>query len=522
MDETKRIVKFKIQKFYPKEDAAPYFEEYDVPVTKGTTVLDALHFIKEKLDSKLSYRFSCRMGICGSCAMVINGVPRLACETQVLEVDGGLIKIEPLPNFPLVRDLVTNFKLFFDKHRRIESYLIRKDTREQFNPKTEYMQPKDKLMEFLPFAYCTNCGVCYASCPILIKNENFLGPEALVQTHRYLGDSRDEGLEERLPIVDAMEGCWNCTTCSTCKINCPKELDIPESVTNLRAKILEGGKVQRTIRDALESVYLRGNPWGGARKDRTAWAEDLGAKIKNFQLGDEAELLYFIGCTPAYEARAQRMAKSLTMILQKMGTDFGILGNEENCCGSPIYNLGEKGLFDSLKEKNLEIFDKYNIERAMTSSPHCFDVFKNKYGKIDFEVQHYTQFLMELIDEGKLKFSKRVEKRVTYQDPCYLGKLNDVYDPPRKIIESIPGVEFEEMPRSKRMSLCCEGGGGLMWMEVPTPRLGDFRVKEALGVGAEVLITTCPFCLNMLDDAVKTTKVALEVIDLSQLVSIAL
>ncbi|MEM2211177.1 MAG: succinate dehydrogenase iron-sulfur subunit [Nitrososphaerales archaeon] len=513
----KRYLIFKIQRYSPESDKNPYFKEYKVPIVKGMTILDALFYVKENLDSTLSYRSSCRMGLCGSCAMLINGIPKLACETQISDIDDGVIELKPLPNFPLIKDLIVDFTQFFNKHKRVKTYLIRRDFDEQIHPKVEYLQEKNQLKRLLLYAMCIKCGACYASCPLMIKNERFLGPEVLTKVYRYISDSRDEGIDERLPIIDSsIDGCWNCTTCSTCKLNCPKEVNTLDSIIETRSLIVERGMIQDTIREALESTYLNGNPWGGSKWDRTAWMKGL--EIKNLTLGEKADLLYFVGCTPAYENRAQRIAKALTRILQNTNVDFGILGDEEVCCGNEIYNLGEKGLFEMLKEKNLELFNKYNITRLITSSPHCFNAFKNRYGKISFEVQHYTQYIAELIDKDKLKFSKKIEKKVTYHDPCYLGKINGIYDAPRKIIENIPGIKFEEMPRSKRMSLCCEGGGGLMWVKVAAPRLGEFRVKEALEIGAESILTACPFCFIMLDDAIKMINANIELIDVSELV----
>ncbi|MGP3667824.1 MAG: succinate dehydrogenase iron-sulfur subunit [Candidatus Bathyarchaeota archaeon] len=501
-----KVVKFKIQRFDPSKDEKPYFIEYEVPIVKGTTILDALIYIKQNLDSTLSMRYSCRMGICGSCAMIINGIPRLACETQVLQLGEDVVEIQPLSSFPHVRDLITDFKTFFAKHKKVKSFLIRKDVKEQFNPKAEYLQPKEKLKEILPYTRCITCGVCYASCPVIIKNEGFLGPEALAKAYRYISDSRDEGVEKRIPTLEEYpHGCWSCTTCSTCKLNCPKEVSGVDSVINIRSIMTEKGKIQPTLRDALESMYLHGNPWGRIRDKRSAWIQDQNLSIKDFSKGEKAELCWFVGCTPAYDPRVQQVAGALARILQKANTNFAVLGNEESCCGNEAYNVGEMGLFDELKEANLKLFEKYNIGRVITTSPHCYNAFRSRYGKISFEVQHYTQYLAELIEKGKLKFSRKVEKVVTYHDPCYLGKINEVYEAPRKVIESIPGVKFKELPRSRRMSLCCEGGGGLMWMDVPTPRLGEFRVKEAIEVGAEVILVSCPFCMINLEDAVKTT-----------------
>jgi len=204
-------------------------------------------------------------------------------------------------------------------------------------------------------------------------------------------------------------------------------------------------------------------------------------------------------------------------------TEFSILGNKETCCGNEVYSLGEKGLFEELVEKNLASFSSYGVEQIITTSPHCFHAFQNRYGK-NLAVQHYTQYFADLIDKGKLKFSGKVEKAVTFQDPCFLGKHNSIYDEPRKILEGIPGVSFLELNMSRKRSICCEGGGGRMWHDIPGERLAEARIKEAIDVGAEILAVACPFCLLTFDDAIKTTGTEdkIQVMDILELVAEAL
>ncbi|HDI06832.1 MAG TPA: (Fe-S)-binding protein, partial [Candidatus Bathyarchaeota archaeon] len=208
---------------------------------------------------------------------------------------------------------------------------------------------------------------------------------------------------------------------------------------------------------------------------------------------------------PAYDPRVQEVAKSLVKCFENAGVNFGVLGEEENCCGSEVYGVGEKGLFEFLVEENKNLFNKYNVTRMVTSCPHSFNTFKNRYGETSFEVMHHSQLLANLIDENKFSFAKELNKTVIYHDPCYLGKQNGVYDEPRKVLESIPGVKLLEFDRSRERSLCCEGGGGRMWIDIPGERLAEIRVKDAAEAGAEIIATACPFCLLTLEDAVKTT-----------------
>jgi len=250
----------------------------------------------------------------------------------------------------------------------------------------------------------------------------------------------------------------------------------------------------------------------------------VGAGLKHQACVAGLEVLYFVGCTPAYDPRVQEVAKSLVKCFEKAGVNFGTLGDEENCCGNEVYGMGEKGLFEFLVEENMNIFNKYGIKRVVTSCPHSYHSFKNRYEQASFEVLHHTQLFADLISNGKLVFSKELNKTVIYHDPCFLGKQNGVYDEPRKVIESIPGVKLVEFDRSRERSLCCEGGGGRMWIDIPGERLAEIRVKDAAEAGAEVVATACPFCLLTFEDAVKTTGLEgkIQVMDIAELLSQAL
>ncbi len=358
---------------------------------------------------------------------------------------------------------------------------------------------------------CMQCAICSGSCPISLKFDGF-------NIRRII---RKAVFSRELPKLSENE-VWGCTTCGTCMIRCPRDLKPFETVLEIRSKLIEEGGIPPTIRDALESVYKHGNPWGRIRDKRSEWAEDL--NIEKPKEGETVPLLYFVCCSVAYDPRAQSIGRALVNIFRKTGLNFKTFGNEENCCGNEVYHMGEKGLFEILVEDNLNLFNQYNIELMVTSSPHCYNAFKNLYTGINFEVKHYTQLLSDLIDKGKLKFSKSIEKVVTYHDPCFLGKRNNIYDEPRKIIESVPGVKFVELILTRSQSLCCEGGGGRMWFDLPNGRLAERRIEEASEVGAEIILTSCPFCLINLEDAVKTTgkEDVIRVMDIAEFVSEAL
>jgi len=359
---------------------------------------------------------------------------------------------------------------------------------------------------------CIQCGTCTGGCPVKFRSP--LNMRRLV---------RETFLNADFPRVLKRPELWACTTCSTCSLRCPAGVKNVEMIMGIRGFLTRQGEIPSTIRDALEQTLLHGNPWGRFRDRRADWAKDLGVKT----VGEEkAETLLYVGCTPSYDPRAQNISKALVRIFQKAGLDFGILGKKETCCGNALRRMGEQALFKKLAKDNLALFQKSGLKKIITISPHCYNAFKNDYPENSIEILHYTQLLSDWIGSGRLRLENRLEMRVTYQDPCFLGKQNKIFDEPRKILSSIPGLDFIEMDRSRERSLCCEGGGGRMWAEGETTgsRNGEIRIKEALGLGVSAISTSCPFCLLTLEDAVKTTgqRGGIVVKDISELVAEAM
>jgi succinate dehydrogenase / fumarate reductase iron-sulfur subunit len=233
-----KTVIFTVQRFNPEKDKNSYFQSFQVPVKRGTTVLEGLLYIRENIDSSLAFRTSCRMGICGSCAMYINGYPHLACHTQVEEFHSGKLVIKPLPNHKIIKDLVPSLSEFFEKHKEVHPYIIRHDSVEIEERQGEFLQKPEELSAFLQFSYCIKCGICVAACPTAASDIKFLGPQALSQVYRYCADNRDEGLEERLSIVEKDHGIWNCHFASACSEACPKGVDPAFAIQLLRRRLL--------------------------------------------------------------------------------------------------------------------------------------------------------------------------------------------------------------------------------------------------------------------------------------------
>lgn len=355
-----------------------------------------------------------------------------------------------------------------------------------------------KIIKDLNFNICLQCGKCTASCPLFQRTG--LNPRTLMRKTLYFVFP----LKTYPPLsLSEIDDVWDCTTCNNCVIRCPRDAKPVETILALRTILVERGNVPSTIREALESIYKLGNPFGISNFKRADWARDL--NIKKASSEGKIDLLYFTGCITSYDSRAQNIARSMATALKISEIDFSILAEDESCCGNEVHSLGERGLFEILMEKNIELFQRYAVNKIITTCPHCFNALRNMYRLEDIEVQHHTQFLADLIDKNAIAFSKNIEKRIAFHDPCYLAKHNNIFEEPRRILENVPGAILLELEHSRRNSLCCGCGGGRMWYESPgeVSRPSEDRIKEAMDAGAEILAVACPFCLSELEDAVK-------------------
>jgi len=349
---------------------------------------------------------------------------------------------------------------------------------------------------------CVKCRFCFSECPVYEVSYGWLtqGGSGITQS-LYYGlkfDRIDEDLRDIL---------MRCTTCRSCEIICERIMAGVKLVDAIRMgrQLLMESEIPpiREQQKALEFLQVVGNPYGKQPSKRSGWAEGLNLN----RIGSESGIatLYYVGCTPSYDERVQNVARSIAGILEEAGVEFGILENEK-CSGDPALQMGEWGLFDMLREENAERIIQAGIKTILTTSPHDFNCFLKAYPDHfkDIEIKHYTEYLSELMDQEKIFFKGEVNKKVTFHDPCYLGKHNDLIEAPRKILRNIPGVELVEMRRAGKNSLCCGGGGGRMWADFEEKfHLAEVRVLEALETGAQVLATACPFCLINFEDAAK-------------------
>ncbi len=347
-----------------------------------------------------------------------------------------------------------------------------------------------ETMKTKSLASCFQCGLCSGICPSIAITP----PENQRSVRRMLHQGN-------LGLIDfENKDIWTCATCGACVDRCPHGVDIMDFMESLRKIIVKlgVGYLPKSLHRAMGNLTAVGNPFGEAPENRGAWATDLGVK----PFTRDMELLLFLGCYAGYDPQVRKVAHAIIHTLKKAGIRFGILGSKESCCGESVNKVGNEDLFRKLAERNIRTFTENGVTTVLTISPHCYSTFKNEYPRFEghVEVIHYTQYFAELIEEGRLKFTKEVDKKVTYHDPCYLGRHNNIYDEPRQILNSIPGVELVEMPSSRENSLCCGGGGGRMWVDNEKDTGFSYvRMQQAIKTGASILAVACPYCMLNLE-----------------------
>ncbi len=362
------------------------------------------------------------------------------------------------------------------------------------------------------YKYCFQCGLCDVVCPW--NRVRQFSIRKIIREATF-------GLTE----IDG-EDIWRCTTCGRCPDRCPrgvKQIDVGVSLRRVASEYEVFPASVKSARSARASIISEGNPLQGVREKRADWAQDL--PVKTFEEG--MELLYFVGCYLSYDPRMKKVAVATAELLNKAGIDFGILGTQENCCGESIRKTGSEEVFKRLAKDNIKAFIDNGVKKILVSSPHCYHTFKNEYPEfmVDFEIVHISQFLKELIDAGRLELSNGYAKKITYHDPCYMGRHNQIYDEPRQVLNAVPGLDLVELPDTGKNSLCCGGGGGRIWMDTPMQeRFSDIRLKQAKEIEADVLVTSCPYCITNFEESRLNLEYddILEVKDISEIVRAAI
>jgi Fe-S oxidoreductase len=375
----------------------------------------------------------------------------------------------------------------------------------------------DKLADFtrkrfLDFSSCLWCGRCQEVCPAY-NTDKPLSPKGVIVT---LADRLASGkLDESLIDGISMDAIFNCTTCAACMEACPVSINQPKTIMRFRQNlVMEQSRIPELMGKAVASLEQRAHPFFGTGSGAAEWRKDLDVPI--FEPG-QTEYLLWIGCSVAYEQRAQKIGRAMVRILQKTGTSFGIL-EESRCTGDPAKQMGNEFLFAEIAQQNIEDFSALGIKKIITLCPHCYNSFSRHYPKLggEYEIIPHSSFIKSLMDGKKLNLVRK-DQRITYHDPCYLGRRNGIYDDPRTVIAGVGGLV--EMPRHRNESFCCGGGGGNYWAEEQGSRINQQRAGEALETNADTIAVACPFCLLMLTDGLKKHTEETKIFDIAEIVA---
>jgi Fe-S oxidoreductase len=405
----------------------------------------------------------------------------------------------------------------------------------------------------LDLGTCTECGRCQSQCPAWVTGKP-LSPKQLILDLRdhafakapYLLADSDEArdklpdavmAEAERPLVGTAEAhgvidpevIWSCTNCGACVNECPVDIEHIDHINGMRRhQVLVESAFPQEATTMLNNLERRGNPWGMAEDKRLEWITELDFEVPvvDGKIGGDVEYLFWVGCAGALEDRAKKTTKAIAELLHTAGVKFAVLGPAEACTGDPARRLGNEFVFSMLAQQNIETLNDAGVKKVIASCPHCFNTISREYPQLggNYEVIHHTQLLARLVEEGKLTPVTTVEEKITYHDPCFLGRHNKVYAPPRQLIDAVPGTHAEEMHRCKNRGFCCGAGGARMWLEERIgKRINEERIDEALALNPDTISTACPYCMVMLGDAVNAKKAAgqarpeLEVIDVAQL-----
>lgn len=405
-----------------------------------------------------------------------------------------------------------------------------------------------KWKDILDLYACAKCGRCHVGCPAqtsgkTLSPREFLrhmkdhlleaGPALLAGSSNGNGETPQEGEGKNL-VGDVVteDEIWACTTCGACQEVCPVNIEHIRKLIQFRQNlVLAQNQMPESAQLMLRNMQTRGNPWAGAQSLRLRgdWTNEVELKILG-QCEEEVSTLLWVGCTGALIERNVLATLSLARVLKAAGVNFAVLGDAESCCGDPARRAGYEFQFQISAEENIEVFKTYGIKEIITYCPHCHNALKNEYpmyaGDFQYKVIHYTELVADLIKQGKLKLTNEVNSLLTYHDPCYLSRYNQVYQEPRQIMQSIPKAKLKEMERSKTTTFCCGGGGGHMWIEEQhgTTKINHVRMDEVLTTGVDTVVTSCPYCLQMLEEGIeqKGVKDSLKAKDLIEVVEAAM
>ncbi len=389
--------------------------------------------------------------------------------------------------------------------------------------------------QLLDLYACTECGRCTANCPASISGKPLKPMDIIHHLKVHLLASgndllleKDRGMQGSTVGQAVMVGqvvtedeLWACTTCHACVEVCPVEVEHVERIVDLRRHlVMEEAQFPSEVKSLFRNLEVYGDTHGRGPSLRIDWA--TGLPIKKAREDSHAEILYWAGCEGSLHDRNREVSRVIVNMIQEAGVSVGILGKEEGCCGDPARRIGNEYLFRELARRNIETLNHYGVKKIIAYCPHCYNTLKNEYPQFDghFDVMHYSVYLDELLRQGRLKVKRPLEGRVAFHDPCYLGRVNGIYDAPRDILHAIPSLESREMKRSREKSFCCGAGGGRMWMhEDLGQRINSIRTAEVIEAGVDFVATSCPYCLTMVEEGIKSREMEekVSIFDLSEI-----
>lgn len=470
-------------------DSEPRYEEYPVDHYEGMRIWQAIDDVNLKHNANIAWRLSCREFLCGICTIMANGRPVLACKAPV---ENGMV-LEPLPYFPVIKDLVIDRDIVQSRFQELRLWLERDSDISQVEMKI----PQSEVLPAREMSACLGCLACLAVCPVIGEGwAAFAGP--MYQVH--LAKSTLNPLDTARRVAEAVHyGLFNCTRCRACAEVCPKEINIPEkAIRQLRALFLREEEIPLPVKEVIENIRRLSNPFG--KEAKWSWADGLG-------LPRTGDTVLFAGCLSSLELGDT--LKAAVALLRKLGIEIAYYAGDEPCCGAPLLNMGDEREFRRNAEDVVRIFQTRGARTVITGCAECYKTFTLDYPKYlpDIpmpEIKHISQVIAESKDKLGFLGRKMPETRVTYHDPCWLGRECGVYQAPREVIGTVKGVELREMEKTRDGSFCCGAGGGVKLVNNDLSiALGRERIRQAKETGSSVIVSSCPWCEQNLKDSIQ-------------------
>jgi heterodisulfide reductase subunit D len=503
-----------ILRYDPSGGEGPSFKTYEISYVEGMTLLDLLRAVYDHQDPTLCFRSSCGIGKCGSCAVSMNGRAVLSCR-EILSKDEGELVVEPLPNFPVVKDLVVDRGRF---DRMLSLVLV---SATENDAGTRLILPRDVRNPVR--SECIECLVCDAACPVLTElPDQYLGP-ALISGLAGMGllGKLTPSVSE-LPVSD---NTFCCLQCDACTIACPTNVPVGQSLLDEKTELTEAARLPDALQNLSTTISRTGSISGDDSEKRLFWSygrEDSGGE----HAVEPAEIAYYVGCLSSFYPSSYRVPQSFTDILDTAGVRYQLMGHREWCCGYPLLLMGLVEEARRAAKRNIEGLQEIGVARIVTTCPSCYYMWRKVYPRLlhcaaELEVVHATEYLIELLAQKRVPLKKGTRAVVTYHDPCDLGRKSGIYEAPRRLLTDLsPEITLVEMEDHHSSSLCCGGGGNVQGFKPAlTEAISRRRVEQAADTGAEILASACPQCERVLRQAARQGGFGLRVMDVVELIA---